>query len=112
MLITLWSFGAMFLSHSYTASLLSFMTVLLRERGIKTIAELVTAVYFDCYSSAHFTGSGSYELFNQNKEPRLKAIGQSLKRNYIELSPDKSHILTQMYTKLNVTYDRNKKRSS
>lgn len=101
LLITLWSFGAMFLSHSYkySISLLSFMNVPLRERGIRTIAELARAVDSDYYSCAHLTGSGSYELFDRNKEPRLKAIGQNLKRNYIEFSPDKSYILTQMYTK-------------
>lgn len=38
-------------------------------------------------------------MFYQSNEPYLQAIGQSFERNYIEFSPDKSHILAQMYMK-------------
>ena len=98
-MIIFWLFGIMFLSLSYTTSLLSFMTVPLRERGIQTIPELAEAADSGNYLCAHLTGTGSYELFYDSNEPNLKSIGLSLKKNYIEFSPDKSHILSQMYTK-------------
>lgn len=97
-LICSWFFGAVFLSYSYTAVLLSFMTVPLRENPIDNKRQLLDAITYKNYECSVLSGSAILNIIrsgagetdanlakvieenNWNIEPKAKILGKYLEK--------------------------------
>lgn len=81
-----WSYGVMFLSYSYSAVLLSFLTLPLRETGIRTIPQLAAAVADGRYECATYSGNFIPGALQNSKEEYLKLIGREVNNNLVLVS--------------------------
>ncbi|GBL95866.1 hypothetical protein AVEN_227113-1 [Araneus ventricosus] len=80
-LITGWLFGSMFISCSYTAVLLSFLTIPQRNKGIRYLDELAEAVGKGSYRCMVFSGDSHAEIFRRSPQPSVQYMGNLIVEN-------------------------------
>lgn len=85
-----WTLSAMFISYSYTALLLSFLTFPIKEPTINNKQMLLNAIKTDSYRCYSFRGSNLVKSFLVTQDDVVKAIGEEIVKNdwYITASKD------------------------
>ncbi|KAF8794638.1 glutamate receptor ionotropic, kainate 4-like [Argiope bruennichi] len=80
-LITGWLLGSMFISYSYNAVLLSFLTIPQRNKGIRYLDELAEAVGKGSYRCMVFSGDSHAEIFRRSPQPSVQRMGNLILEN-------------------------------
>ncbi|GIY15357.1 uncharacterized protein CDAR_13331 [Caerostris darwini] len=81
MLVAGWMIGSMFISFSYTAVLLSFLTIPQRNKGIRYLDDLAEAVESGSYKCLTFAGDTHVEIFLRSQQPSVKNMGELILKN-------------------------------
>lgn len=92
-LVILWSSGTMFITLSYTAVLLSFLTLPLREQGIRNIPELSKGISYGSCISTTIKGNFLPEILARADEEYLRIIGTDLQKRSILITEIENSIL-------------------
>lgn len=77
-----WMIGSMFLTYSYKATYLSFLSFAPKE-GVHNIVELSKAVIKGSHICKTFPGTYYIDVLLESQIPTIKVIGESLKKNSI-----------------------------
>lgn len=93
LLLVSWMLGSMFITMSYMAVLLSFLTLPVREEGIKTIQDLSDAIAEGKYHAATYKGNYIPEVLSRSKDQNLHTIGNDVKNHLIRVSQTKDLLL-------------------
>lgn len=78
-----WSSGVMFITYSYMAVLLSFLTLPARERGIRTMSDLANGISEGKYEGATYRGSFVPDVLLKSNDETLTIIGNNVKQNLV-----------------------------
>lgn len=91
-LLSAWIWGSLFLSYSYIAVLLSFLTVPLMENVPKNYEELASGITAGTYKAMSFKGTMILpELFSSKRED-IQIIAQHIKKNNHTITLNRSII--------------------
>lgn len=93
LLALFWEVGCMFITFSYTAVLLSFLTLPIRERGIQNIHELSDAIIAGEYHAATYKGNFIPEVLTRAEEDYLRVIGEDVKKHLVPYEETKDLLL-------------------
>ncbi|GFS31351.1 uncharacterized protein NPIL_604651 [Nephila pilipes] len=89
-LIAGWMLGSIFITFSYTAVLLSFLTIPQRKVGITQLNELADAVEKGSHKCLTFTGDSHVEIFLRSSQPSVQRMGELILKNNWRVIPVKS----------------------
>ncbi|GFU07279.1 uncharacterized protein TNCV_2656041 [Trichonephila clavipes] len=89
-LIAGWMLGSIFITFSYTAVLLSFLTIPQRKVGIRDLIELANAVEKGSHKCLTFTGDSHVEIFLRSSELSVQHMGELILKNHWMIIPVKS----------------------
>ncbi|KAG8178198.1 hypothetical protein JTE90_025963 [Oedothorax gibbosus] len=84
LLLIHWLYFANFVTMSYSAVLLSFLTVPLRNKGVETIEDLCRAVKEGSYKALVSKGSSHQQQIANSDNENLKVLGRAILNNHWE----------------------------
>lgn len=92
-----WLFGTWFLSLSYMAVLLSFLTLPLRENLVKTIPELARAVEDGTYRVKGFKGTILLPALHGSPNPHVRLLGREIEKNAWYVRAEEEAVKSAVY---------------
>lgn len=93
LLVSAWIFGSLFLSYSYMAVLLSFMTIPAMEKVPENYEELASAVSSGTYKAATFKGALALTILKNSAKSDVRLIGKHIEENKHLIDPTGRNIL-------------------
>lgn len=88
-LLMTWLFAAFFISHSYSSVLLSFLTVPLREKSIKTFQSLSSAVQNNEMKGFLLEGSVLHKTMAKHADNSIRELAEAINENswFLKVEP-------------------------
>lgn len=87
-----WLIGSMIISYSYAATLLSFLTIPLREPGVHNIKELSDLVVEGKFRAGCFKGTNVVNILRASEHASIAALGDHIIENEYDIEPDKESV--------------------
>lgn len=87
-----WSIGAMLISFSYAATLLSFLTIPLRERGVQNIKELSELVADKKFRAGCFKGTNVVNILRADQYKSIRELADHIQTNKYDIEPAKDAV--------------------